>query len=84
MNWSQFKDALSHMCLAGAVIASWPLTQELTDSNPFTVMTNIFVTELSETFRENSRDVFVVRLLRLEQGMESWNLQRIQGKRCLP
>ena len=34
-----------HMCLAGA---SWSLTQEATSSNPFTVMTNILVTEFSE------------------------------------
>ena len=29
------------MCLAGAVVASWSLTQELEGLNPFTVMTNI-------------------------------------------
>ena len=29
MNWAQFKDLVSHMCLAGAVLASWSLTQEL-------------------------------------------------------
>ena len=28
------------MCLAGAVIASWSLTQKVADSRPFTVMTN--------------------------------------------
>ena len=27
MNWAQFKDLASHMCLAGAVVASWSLTQ---------------------------------------------------------
>ena len=42
MNWSQFKDHVSPMCLAGAVLASRALTQEMADSNPFTVMTNIF------------------------------------------
>ena len=26
MNWAQFKD---HMCPAGAVVASWSLTEEL-------------------------------------------------------
>ena len=29
MNWAQFKDPVSHMCLAGAVVASWSLTQEV-------------------------------------------------------
>ena len=52
MNWAQFKDPVSHMCLAGAVVASWSLTQEVASSNPFTVMTNIFVTEFVE-FSEN-------------------------------
>ena len=57
MNRSQIKDPASNMCLAGAVVACWSLTQELAGSSPFTVMINIFVTEfaeLSETFRKNS------------------------------
>ena len=57
MNWAQFKDPVSQMCLADTVVASWSLTQELVGSSPFTTMTNIFVTEFaefSETFRENS------------------------------
>ena len=29
MNWAQFKDPVSHMCLAGTVVACWPLTQEV-------------------------------------------------------
>ena len=28
MNWSPFKDTVSHMCLADTVVASWHLTQE--------------------------------------------------------
>ena len=40
------------MCLAGAVVACWSLTQEVAGSSPFTVMANIFVTEKSE-FSEN-------------------------------
>ena len=40
------------MCLAGAVVASWSLTQEMIGLNPFIVMTNIFVIEFNE-FREN-------------------------------
>ena len=51
MNWGQFKDPVSHMCLAGAVVASWPLIGEVAGSNPFIVITNIFVTGI---FRENS------------------------------
>ena len=29
MNWAQFKDPVSHMCFAGAVVTSWSLTQEV-------------------------------------------------------
>ena len=51
MNWGPFKDLVSHVYLAGTVIASWSLTQEVAGLNPFiVVMTNIFVTEFSETF----------------------------------
>ena len=35
MNWAQFKDPVSHMCLVGTVVASWSLTQEVAGSNPF-------------------------------------------------
>ena len=48
MSLAQFRDLVSHMCLAGAVVASWSLTQEAACSNPFTVVTNIFVTQFSE------------------------------------
>ena len=54
MNWAQFKNPVYHMCLAGAVVASWPLIQEEAGLSPFTVRTNIFVTEFGETYRENS------------------------------
>ena len=52
MNWAQSKDPLSHMCLAGGVVAYWSLTLQITGLSPFTVMTHIFVTEFSETFRK--------------------------------
>ena len=48
MNWSKFKDHISSMCLAGTVVASWSLTQEVEGLNPFTVMTNTFVTEFAK------------------------------------
>ena len=35
MNWAQFKDPISHMCLAGTVVAYWALTEEVAGSNPF-------------------------------------------------
>ena len=33
--WAEFKDPLSHTCLAGTVVAFWSLTQEVAGSNPF-------------------------------------------------
>ena len=48
MNRVQYKDTISHMCVTGTVVASWPLTQEVAESSPFTVMKYIFVTEFSE------------------------------------
>ena len=42
MNWAEFKDPLSHVCLAGDVVASWSLTQEMAGLSPFTIITNIF------------------------------------------
>ena len=57
MNWSQFKDPVSYMCLAGAVIASWSLTQEVAGSSPFTIATitlSLNSANSVKTFRENS------------------------------
>ena len=33
MNWDQFKDTVSHMCLTDTVIVSWSLTEEVAGSN---------------------------------------------------
>ena len=52
MNWTEFKDPVSHVCLDGAVVAFWSQTLEMAGSSPFTVMANIFVTEFAE-FSEN-------------------------------
>ena len=40
MNWALYKDPVFHMCLAGAVLASWSLVQEVAGSNAFAVMSN--------------------------------------------
>ena len=48
MDWAQFKDLVSHMCLTGTVVASWSLTQEMEGSIPYTIMTNVVVTEFNE------------------------------------
>ena len=56
MNWGQFKDPVSHMCIASTVVVCWSLTQEVVGLGPFIVITNFFVTEFefSERFRKNS------------------------------
>ena len=41
MNSGQFKDPVSHMCLAGTVVASWSQMQEIAGLSPFTVTANI-------------------------------------------
>ena len=51
LNWTQFKDPVSHMSLACAVVASWS-PGWVVGSSPFTAMTNSFVTEFAE-FNEN-------------------------------
>ena len=56
MSWGQLKVPASHICLAGAVVASWSLMQEMAGLNPFTVMTNNFSLNSLKTFRENSID----------------------------
>ena len=40
------------MCVAGTVVESWSLTQEVACLNRFTTMTNILVTKFSN-FNEN-------------------------------
>ena len=56
MNWAQFKDPVSHMCLAGTVAASWSLTQEVAgwQVRALSMYSNdiYFVAEISE-FSEN-------------------------------
>ena len=47
MNWGEFKDPASLVCVAGDVRASSFLTQEEGGSNPFTE-TIIFVIEFAE------------------------------------
>ena len=54
MNWVQFKDPVSQMCLAGTVVASWSLTQEVTGSSLFTVMANILPLNSVKTFRNKN------------------------------
>ena len=57
MIWAQFKDPVSHMCLAGTVVAFCSLTQEVGGSSPFN--DKYFVTEFSENTSGKLRFSFV-------------------------
>ena len=56
MSWVHFTDPISHMRPAGAMVASWYLTQQVAGLNPFIAMIHILslksVNSL-KTFREN-------------------------------
>ena len=60
MNWTQFKDPVSHMCLAGTVVSilvTYTRGGWVAGSSPFTVMTNILSVNSAnsvKTFRENA------------------------------
>ena len=58
MNWVQFKDPVSHMCLAGAVVTSWSLTQEVASSSYFTVMTFFLSLNSMVTLISTARTAF--------------------------
>ena len=54
MNWGQFKDPVSHLFLASAVVASKSLSQEVADSNPFNNNMSLNSLNSVKTFRKNS------------------------------
>ena len=60
MNWAQFKDPVSHMCLAGIVVASLSLMQEV--AGPSNCNASISVTEFSEKvyMKKSNRITFVI------------------------
>ena len=54
INLAQFKDSVSHVCLAGAMVASWSLTQEVVGLIPFNDNYFLFLNSLNsvKTFRK--------------------------------
>ena len=57
MNWAQFKDPMSHMCLAGTMVAFWSFTQEVIGSKPFN--DNYFCHWIHwKSFRKNSNVLY--------------------------
>ena len=57
MNWAQFKNPLSHLCLAGVVVASWSLIVQATRSKSFNDNFS------AKTFRKNSDIYFSLKCL---------------------
>ena len=68
----QFKDPVSQMCLAGIVLAFRFITGIM--FNPFTVRTNILVTEFSEfnenIYRENSSVSDCIFIIHQQWGLQ--------------
>ena len=58
MNWAQFKDPVCYLSLAGAVVASWSLTQEIAGLNSCTelILSNYFIVDLT-TNDTNSSEI---------------------------
>ena len=59
MNWAQFKDPVSHMCLAGSVVAFWSLTQEVAGLSPCNdkYFLSLNLLDSVQTFRKNSIEI---------------------------
>ena len=62
MNRGKIKDFLSHLCLAGAVVASWSLTLEATGLSPFNDLFIIEFSEFSELGKYFHKDTVVLNL----------------------
>ena len=59
MNLVQFKDPVSHMCLAGAIVTSWSLTQDVAGLSPFTFIDKYILSMNSvKTYNKNSNSHF--------------------------
>ena len=57
MTWGQFKDSLSYMCLAGFMVTTWSLTQEVAGfNNIFDKICSLNSVNLMTTFGENSNN----------------------------
>ena len=56
MEWkfSEFRDPASHVCLAGAMVASCSLTKQVAGSNSYDTKYLLYLLNSVKTFRENS------------------------------
>ena len=56
MHGAQFKDLVSHMCLANTAVVSWYFTLEVVGSSPFTISNILSMNLLNsvKTFRDIS------------------------------
>ena len=52
MNWGQSKDPLCYLCLAGSMVTSWSLSQEVANSNS-SFNYKYFFAHSVKLFREN-------------------------------
>ena len=77
MNWAQYKDPFSYMCLAGTVVAPWSLTQEVAGLNPFNDKYLLLMNSLNsvKTFRNNSIVWIQSRLVQAKSDGDNINLR---------
>ena len=92
MNWAQFKDPVSAMCLAGTVVISWALTEKVVGSSSFTVMTKYYsansvtkiichYSEFSETFKNSNIQYPTTSIISWKCCLAFWHSPvQIQGK----
>ena len=59
MSWALFKYPVPHMCLAGTVVASSSLTQEVAGLRPFNKKYFLSLNSV-KTFRKNSIGLIIV------------------------
>ena len=55
MNWDQFKDPISHICLAAWVVTNWSLPQVVAGSNTLWLMSLKYMKTLRKPFRYFSK-----------------------------
>ena len=73
MIWVQFEVPVSHMCLPGAMVACWSLTQEMAGCKgfePFYYNNEYFVTEFCETFMKTVAILLCEWAFAIELGKE--------------
>ena len=88
MNWARFKDPICFLCLAGTVVASWPLKQQMAGSNNLFKIQYFFSLNLAnsvKTYKKNSivsdQDLILVRCSNATVSMKAIEWKNKNGNR---